>query len=94
MLARGVEIEMRERADLVLARRDRRRAEIDDRLGRELARLDAAREIEGGKLLADRAIEHGCHSCDDDMTRGRCEINLRGGAAMTSNWQPSGGPFS
>ena len=64
MRARGVEIEMGERADFLLARRDRRRAEIDDRFGREFTGLDAAREIERGELLAGGTIEHCVSLCD------------------------------
>ena len=47
--ARAVDVEIRECADLILACRNRGGAEIDHALGRELAGLDAAREIEGGE---------------------------------------------
>jgi hypothetical protein len=40
---------MDERADLVLARPDRGRAQIDDAFGCQFIRLDAAREIECGE---------------------------------------------
>ena len=58
MRARVVDIEIGERADLVLARRDGRRAEIDHALRRDLARLDAARKIEGGEERTVAAFQH------------------------------------
>ena len=55
---RVVDIEIGERADLVLARRDGRRAEIDHALRRDLARLDTARKIESGEERTVAAFEH------------------------------------
>src|SRR5262249_60388549 len=47
--ARALHVERRERADLVLARRDRGGARVDRAGRRQHARLDAGREIERGE---------------------------------------------
>ncbi len=60
--ARALDVEMRECADIVLARRNRGGAEIDDALGREFAGFDAAREIEGGEQAVGTG-EHFDFSC-------------------------------
>ena len=56
--ARLVDREIGERADILLARGNGCGAEIDHALGRELARLDAARKIEGGEQAVGTG-EHG-----------------------------------
>ena len=56
--ARALDVEMGERADVVLARRDRGGAEIDHAFRREFARFDAAREIECGEQAVGTR-EHG-----------------------------------
>ena len=57
MNTRALDVEMRERADVVLLRGNGRGAQVNDAIGRKLTGLDPAREIEGG-LEAVRTREH------------------------------------